>query len=95
MENKYEHMRKDDDQTINSIPATSHVSLHEKDQDSDNSDDVDDSTKGPIASDREKSTSLFEDSEDTPSKDHKDFEDARHESKKEARKDAYAPDTDS
>lgn len=75
--NRDENMSKDDDQIINHIPLTSHVPLLEEDQDFDHSDDVDDLTMGPVALDREKSTALSEDSENTRLEVDKDFKDAK------------------
>lgn len=46
-------------------------------------DEVDDSNRGPTASDRVNSDVSFEDTEETPTENDKDFEDAKPQSNKE------------
>lgn len=60
-------MNKGNDQITKLVLAISLMPPREEDQDSNDSNEDDDLTRGPSASDREKSAALFEDYEDTPS----------------------------
>lgn len=74
-ENRDEDVNKGDDQITKPVSATSPTPSPMEDQDSDDCDEVDDSTRGLTTFNREKLDALSKDSEDAPTENDKDFKD--------------------